>query len=291
MDEGIFLLAIAECLASERAVQVLKIDNVSRFRLHYVDLLTELVRRVLMEGTLEGQIFGAWEGLEKQSLDQLDDDCEPGLAVERSEVAGGWQGGVEAPPTYAWRSANEALSGDETNPISAERRKELLRMIEAFGNEAVIEEWRKASPTTAIQGNVRDATESHTDHSRAICRLLEGSSRATFKDKATFRLAQYYFTRKILVDVTEIKKRGYPSRQTQLNSRPEQGQALTRALTDFIRKAHGRCDDKDYQRYRRWWMEGKIWLEMASRLDGAWVLFLVPSGTVDSQGERITEKR
>ena len=173
---------------------------------------------------------------------------------------------------------------------SRSRAISVLCLIEMIGSEAVRDQWL----STISHPNLETMDSNIDPEPVRISRLLERSSQTTFKGKAFCRLGQWYFARRILIEVGQLKSRGPPSRQSPSRRGSEHGQALTRALEKFLSESAPTLPPAEagrrYERYRRWWTESKIWVDLGNAF-GSWILLLIPHGLSDRMGRRVTDKR
>ncbi len=91
---------------------------------------------------------------------------------------------------------------------------------------------------------------------------------------------------KILQDVAKFRKKDASFKQSGFKPEADgKGNAVTRALTIFMKEAHPELQkshltkqrELEYCKYRTWWGEGQIWILLCNAFDAA-ILLLIPGG-------------
>ena len=134
---------------------------------------------------------------------------------------------------------------------------------------------------------------------KAICRLVERAQVRSFKDKVLLRIGKRIFSMKILQDVVKFRRESAPSKQSDFKARAtDKGNAVTRALTNFIDEAHPELQDPNlakerdlkYRTYREWWWDSQIWILLYNGF-GAAILLLIPGGHHTKGGYSVSNKQ
>lgn len=297
----------ADCLASNRDTLMEQIDGV-QLRYHYLKRLLELER----QGKSERQILDIVLPLNKTLRikrrripgDISDDESGQNQPESKKSRRVDWMPPSHLGPEDAWVKERDGLATirykhghEEIVPKHRERAEELLRMIEGIGCEEVMMAWDDA--IAQEKSHVKLETPKVDSTAKAICQLVERVQTRSFKDKVLLRIGKWIFTMKILQDVAKFRKEGAPSKQS--GYKPEadgKGNAVTRALTIFMKEAHPELQkphltkqrELEYCKYRTWWGEGQIWVLLCNAF-GAAILLLIPGGHRIKDGHSISNRQ
>lgn len=156
-------------------------------------------------------------------------------------------------------------------------------------NEAVTQWKKQLQPGSRVEIST----------AKTICLLADRTEVKTFKDKALSRVAKWVFTMKILQDVEKFQQQGAPSRRYNTVTDAGRGERpVTRALVAFMEEVDPKPSVRDpvserrqeYQKYRRWWEDGQIWLALSNEV-GAGVLLLIPADLRAREGQLMSNKQ
>lgn len=182
-----------------------------------------------------------------------------------------------------WEAARTNLAHQIKDPgigqkANTKRAEHLLRMIDAIAGDDVLESWRN-DQSILPERLQRSQSNPAAD---AIYRLISRGQSRSFRDNAVLRVGKYLFASRVLNKVNLLRSLGPPSKQpVAIAGSTGEGNAVTRALKDFVREIHPETNQEgeacEVRKCKQWWNEGKVWKLLADAIDPAILLF-IPSG-------------
>ncbi|KAI4264578.1 MAG: hypothetical protein L6R42_000323 [Xanthoria sp. 1 TBL-2021] len=139
-----------------------------------------------------------------------------------------------------WEAARTNLAHQIKDPgigqkANTKRAEHLLRMIDAIAGDDVLESWRN-DQSILPERLQRSQSNPAAD---AIYRLISRGQSRSFRDNAVLRVGKYLFASRVLNKVNLLRSLGPPSKQpVAIAGSTGEGNAVTRALKDFVREIH-----------------------------------------------------
>ena len=296
----------ADCLASNRDTLAEQIDGV-QLRYRYLERLLDIERRGRSERQILNMVMSPNKKLRikrrRVPEDISGDESDP-KQLPKKGYRVYWVAPSHLGPQEVWMEERDHLAGisskdghGKSMAKGRERAEELLQMIEAIGCEEVMKAWDDA--IAEGKNHLKLAAPKTDSTAKAICRLVERAQVRSFKDKVLLRIGKWIFSMKILQDVGKFRMEGAPSKQSGFKAgATDKGNAVTRALTNFIDEAHPELQDPNlakerdlkYRTYREWWWDGQIWIPLYNAF-GAAILLLIPGGHRTKGGYSVSNKQ
>ncbi|KAL8855276.1 MAG: hypothetical protein Q9178_008074 [Gyalolechia marmorata] len=192
-------------------------------------------------------------------------------------------------PVSKWseqcQKITDALKVGSSEPIENRKRAEhLLRMVYSVASKEVVNSWNSSS-------NVAPQNTPQASVAVAIYSMVNRGQSRSFYDNVVLRIGKYLLASRIVTRVEQLRRERSPSKQpVAVAGVTGEGNAVTRAFNEFVNELKEDfaqdIRDREIQKCKQWWNEGKVWIHLADAIDPA-VLLFIPSGHESWDGQKI----